>query len=137
MIDKQLSEIFSFLKVFKKYPGVWHCAKKVRLKAILAFVALFWRPGQSCKKNVLMSNLHWTLLMTRMEVFWRFFIPEGPKMANVSHLRRDLRQPVRIYLTAPPANFKFVVRGFRLFGVGMWRHQRRPPSTPTSSPQGK
>ena len=47
--------------------------------------------------------------MARVEGLLELFIPEGPKMANVSHLRRDLRQPVRIYSTAPPANFKFVV----------------------------
>ena len=35
--------------------------------------------------------------MTKMEGFLGFFIPEGPKIADVAHLCRDLRQPVRIY----------------------------------------
>ena len=49
-------------------------------------------------RNVPISNLQLTLLMTKMEGFLGFFIPEGPKIADdVAHLCRDLGRPVRIY----------------------------------------
>ena len=44
-------------KVIRVEKRLWHQAQKVRLKAILAFVALFWGAGWTFDKGVIMSNL--------------------------------------------------------------------------------